>query len=860
MNRQATFEKIFKEHLKVETYSKSIDSLFSPRLRNKIDYKPYYQRNYVWDDNKASYFIESILLGTEIPPLIFFDNNENIEVIDGRQRFETILRFMDNKFSLKKRGLQALTLLKGESWDSLAKKDKVIIDDFLDSKLRIIEFKLVNEPPLDKFLEDQVKKEIFSRYNSGITPLRKAELENAKYDDDELTNSFKTLLNEEEDFTRLLYRTFFKQLKKDKENPPIENILAFIRKQLVLPLFPINVFSWGTGRTEILSRLYDFYADSNVENQKSIIESFKSKILFISSIKETSNKKGYKVNRLALECFLWGLGILDLEDIECLYNQELAESISKHIDTNIQKYTDIDYAFSAEVMNRYKSTMEYFQEEFKINLDIYINADDDGKSRIKRTRSTEYQSTKLSELDAIRLSKPEPSRNSIDDIARTLRKRRFLIRPSYQRREVINPKKASSIIESILLGITLPAVFIYKRSNGLHEVIDGQQRLLTILGFMGNEYINEKNESTFSKNHKFTLRKLRILKELNGCSFENLSENFKDKIYDFQLYLVEIDQNQNPKFDPVDLFIRLNDKPYPIRENSFEMWNSWADIETIQMLKKLRVLLSPWFYHKQIKKATDRDRMENEELLTSLAYIEFYKKRDSKAKVLDVYQKINRINARINSKAKLSNLMQDVIEKESEKKEFIQAIKRVKSFAKKVKYMLLDRDVIQDELSVFLKTELDSIFKVNKENKYFRRTIQDFYFLWSFLGPLNFEMVKYHRLEIKKDIAKAFKYLKNIPESDCQDNKGLKKHLSHVDKFHKKYTKDKRNIKLSEKEKLVLIRKQKNTSSLSDAPVFLGDDIDVDHIKPLAIGGKDEKKNLAIAHSDENKSKGAKMP
>jgi uncharacterized protein with ParB-like and HNH nuclease domain len=87
-NRQEVFEKIFKEHLKIETYSKSIDGLLGPRLRGKINYAPYYQRNYVWDINKATYFIESILLGTEIPPLIFFDNNTEIEIIDGRQRFE----------------------------------------------------------------------------------------------------------------------------------------------------------------------------------------------------------------------------------------------------------------------------------------------------------------------------------------------------------------------------------------------------------------------------------------------------------------------------------------------------------------------------------------------------------------------------------------------------------------------------------------------------------------------------------------------------------------------------------------------------------------------------------------------------
>ena len=158
MIRQETFEKIFKEHLKVETYSKSIDSLFSPRLKNKIDYKPYYQRNYVWDYNKGTYFIESILLGTEIPPLIFFDNNSGIEIIDGRQRFETIMRFMENKFALKPKGLQILSQLKNNSYDDLAKNDREIIDKFLDAKLRIIEFKLVNEPPLDKYLEDRIKK------------------------------------------------------------------------------------------------------------------------------------------------------------------------------------------------------------------------------------------------------------------------------------------------------------------------------------------------------------------------------------------------------------------------------------------------------------------------------------------------------------------------------------------------------------------------------------------------------------------------------------------------------------------------------------------------------------------------------
>jgi uncharacterized protein with ParB-like and HNH nuclease domain len=78
---------IFKNLIKIEPKVMSIESLFHNEERvNMTDYKPSYQRNYVWDDEKATYFIESILLGTEIPPLIYFRNTEKIEVIDGRQR------------------------------------------------------------------------------------------------------------------------------------------------------------------------------------------------------------------------------------------------------------------------------------------------------------------------------------------------------------------------------------------------------------------------------------------------------------------------------------------------------------------------------------------------------------------------------------------------------------------------------------------------------------------------------------------------------------------------------------------------------------------------------------------------------
>lgn len=854
-----TFEKIFKEHLKVETYSKSIDSLFSPRLRNKIDYKPYYQRNYVWDYSKASYFIESILLGTEIPPLIFFDNNSEIEVIDGRQRFETILRFMENKFSLKSKGLQVLTQLKNHSYDDLALKDREIIDKFLDAKLRIIEFKLVNHPPLDKHLEDRVKKEIFSRYNSGITPLKKAEIDNAIYDENSLSSTFKNYFLDNTNVLNIINKIFFapsaNSLIKDV---PVEQIMTFVRKNLVLPMTPISYYARGTGRTDLLSKLFEKLSDDNVDNENEVLSSFIKKVKFLNEVNNLSSSNNLKNNRLALETFLWMLGVLDLEEVDYSLTDELADNISHFIDNNIESYSEVDYGFNKQVFDRYSKTGEFLLQNFGIETSLYIRANEEKRKEIKQITKPADTTTKLGELESLRLNKPEPSRISIDDVVRLMNKRRFLVRPSYQRKEVINLKKASSIIESILLGIALPAIFIFKREDGTSEVIDGQQRLLTLLGFIGSEYIDEKGKSQTSKNYKFSLRGLKILTELNGVKFEKL-EDLQNKIFDFPLYIVEIDQQTNPQFDPIDLFIRLNDKPYPIRENSFEMWNSWADVDVINNIRDLKEKVKDWFYIKKITTPNDRDRMENEELLTSLIFLDYSNYKNPTKKVLDIYQKTDRLNSRITDKNLISSFLNEINENHLENKVlFNQSLKNIKSFVTKVKYIILDCDKTKDELPNYLKEELDKIFKAGRETKYARRTMQDFYFLWDILKDINLEMIKFNRLEMKREMTEIFSNIKNISESLHFNNDGIKRYIKLIEDFKEKYKIDQRRIKLSDEEKLVLIKKQNNSSSLSTAPIFLGDEIEVDHTIALAIGGKDEIENLGISHKSENRSKGSK--
>ena len=94
--KEDKFIKIFKNSLKIDARTISIKTLLSERNLRRINYTPYYQRNYVWDNIKQTFFIESVILGTEIPPLIFFKSGMRMEVIDGRQRFETLKRFKEN--------------------------------------------------------------------------------------------------------------------------------------------------------------------------------------------------------------------------------------------------------------------------------------------------------------------------------------------------------------------------------------------------------------------------------------------------------------------------------------------------------------------------------------------------------------------------------------------------------------------------------------------------------------------------------------------------------------------------------------------------------------------------------------------
>ena len=285
------------------------------------------------------------------------------------------------------------------------------------------------------------------------------------------------------------------------------------------------------------------------------------------------------------------------------------------------------------------------------------------------------------------------------------------------------------------------------------------------------------------------------------------------------------------------------------------MWNSWLDRDIIETIRKNLDKHRNWFYIKRVKSRKDRDRMENEELYTSLAYLE-YQRLKSADKYLYIYDKNNGINVRMGSSHEITRLLQSVFEDEEVKNNFLKSIKNVEIFVKKVKIILLDRDIEggKEQLDIFWGDELNLLFKAQRQVRSFRRTKQDFYILWYLLNPLNLEMVKFHRLNLKQDLQNIFYDWRNTSKIFTKDVL-----LSKIKDFHEKYAINRRETKLSEAEKFEKLRGQDNRCAISGAPLFIGDDIEVDHSTPLSIGGADSIENLQITHSDSNRKKGSKL-
>lgn len=756
---------IFVNKLAKDSKVVTIDSLFNEDKVKKTQYAPPYQRNYVWDGEKATYFLESILIGTEIPPLIFFRSKKGAEIIDGRQRYETILRFLHGELRLSKAGLKKLDVLDigKKTFSSLPNQLK---NDFLDTKLRVIEFSFASYDGLTQLDEDSVKQEIFKRYNSGITPLKSIEIDKAIYFDDGLNLFFKEKLKNHE-----LHEQFDRLFKY--EDKKVDVLLQKIRQLLVIHKIPIKYYS--KAKQKVTDKYYDLLSSQiRSEQFEDLFVSFKKKLDILDEIREIVDNANSSYNRLMSEVLFWAFSILEDNNIELPKKHSVdLKDFSTHILNNIRIFEMARSSFSQQIIDRYALFANYLEEVYHINKSLYIETNEQFKknnrelSQTKENGSTNYQE--------LRINKPEPTTYTIDDICRLMARNRFLVRPPYQREEVINRKKSSEIIESLLLGIKLPPIFIFKNEDGVSEVIDGQQRILSILAFLGREYKNEEGQMVKSQKDGFKLLlKDSILTQLHNKHFFELDEDLQDKIINFDLWVIEINKKNNPDFEPLDLFIRLNNKPYPIIDDTFEMWNSYLDRGLIETIKTSYYNNANWFFIRKLN-----IRMENENNYTVLSYFNYLEqnKQDTTGKgPLDIYKIGERIAIRLRSKGEISK----VLENAEKKAAFVDAVNNLEfTFLRNLKVLLSDEN---DDREKTLSKNLDELLGV--ENN--KRTQQSFYALWYFLNGLDYSSFTNNKGKIRKQVRDLFNSMSSDIMMEDFNNK--------VENFRMQYKNNEENI------------------------------------------------------------------
>lgn len=748
--KEMQFVDIFKNSLKIIPRTLAVKTLLSERNLRRIDYKPYYQRNYVWDNEKQTFFIESVLLGTEIPPLILFKSGGKIEVIDGRQRFETLKKFKENELTLGAKGLMALPALKKQTFNKL---DDELKEVFMSSNIRVFEFEILSKVTPD--VEDKVKKEIFRRYNTGITPLTSVEVDGAKYDDDLFSNKIEEELEKDKSWYERMRMCFF---PNEKENTDLKSkMVDLLRREYILPRFPISKYAQSSSRSEIIGLLYNT-ATANIEDIDSEYHNYReciNDVLYLHQ--KMANNPLLAKNKLIYETMLWALCILNQEGIVyCIVDCEAR--IAKHYINNIMKYSDDDSYFYKNILDRFIDTANLFYELYNYNFDIYIrNSDFSTELQNMRQKDSDVKNV-VQQLENLRINKPSPVSKPVEEILSDVLSNKYLIRPSYQRQEKISISKAASIIESILLGISLPPIFIYKRKNGVKEVIDGQQRLLSIIAFIGNEYRDENGNLTYSKNNNFKLKKLKVLTNLNGLNYSSLSDADQDKIQDFVIDEIVIEEALNAGFDPTDLFIRLNQKPYPIQQNSFEMWNSTVDKDVIQKIKCITQQHCSWFYSKENVGGDNRtDRMENEELITLLSYLYYAMDNETYDKVLGTFKRIGRITCRVKDKNTITDYLLKLEDNTIEKNKFLSYIDKTS------KLIEVFGSMFETNKS---KDTLNSFFNV-KKSKTFRRSYQDFYIVWIILHSIDIQL--FNKELVKSNIYEMLCLLRNVDNKEVNE-------------------------------------------------------------------------------------------
>lgn len=284
--------------------------------------QPDYQRDFVYDDIKASKLVESALMGIPIPTIYLCEEHDGtFSVIDGQQRITSFVKFLRNEFKLKR--LEELSNLNGKYFRDLDKTTQ-----------RILKSTSLSTIILTKESEE-LKYEIFARLNQGAIALTPQELRNCIY-----RGTFNDFLEDIAKNNKYLSSLFIMENKRKKYQ---EIILRFFA------LKDFNNYSSSIGKT-----MNRYMVEHRYDNEKSIDNArklFNGTIDMIKQILGTSAFCAYdrqnncfmnKFSGSVYDSIMIAFSMFDNHDL-MMHADEIRNKIND-IKANDLQYQDYTYA------------------------------------------------------------------------------------------------------------------------------------------------------------------------------------------------------------------------------------------------------------------------------------------------------------------------------------------------------------------------------------------------------------------------------------------------------------------------------------------------------------------------------------
>lgn len=196
--------------------------------------------------------------------------------------------------------------------------------------------------------------------------------------------------------------------------------------------------------------------------------------------------------------------------------------------------------------------MEFEEENINIQL-----AENEEIEEVSAKEEYEYKRELLSKTKIVKQTW------SILEIYQKTDADKIILDPNYQRREVWKNDKKIAFIESLYMNIMIPPIYVVEipgddvLSENQYEVVDGKQRLSTIISFIKNE---------FKLQEKF----LEYYGDLySGKNFSEIKDLFPEETNEMLSSVLDIYviTANSPEFTKYDIFARLNKGAAPLKVN-----------------------------------------------------------------------------------------------------------------------------------------------------------------------------------------------------------------------------------------------------------------------------------------------------